>query len=68
MPILKDFPEEKAKVIEEYERLSQLFKQNHPSFEKEIKATVDRVIDEAENKKRKSGLLRLQARLNREFT
>ncbi len=65
MTILKEFPEEKEKVIEEYERLSQLYKQDRHSFENEIQTAFDVVINEAENVKRKSNLLKLQVKLNK---
>ncbi len=57
---MRNFPEEKAQVIRDYERLQQLYKNNRIQFENESKIAIQRIIDQAENKERQYNLMRLQ--------
>ncbi len=61
---MREFPEEKAKVIEEYERFSQLFIEDKLEFESEAKKAIDSIISQAENEERKNNLRKLQAQWN----
>ncbi len=61
---MRNFPEEKAQVIRDYERLQQLYKNNRIQFENESKIAIQRIIDQAENKERQYNLMRLQESWN----
>ena len=60
---MKEYPEEKAKVIKQYEILQHLFCTDKVKFESETKRAIEKVILEAENESSRINLKRMQARL-----
>ena len=52
-------------ALADYEKLSQLFKQDPSRFELETRTAVDEVIADAKSVKSKSNLLKLQVKLAR---
>ena len=61
---MREFPEKRAEVIKEYERLHQLFANDRLEFESEIKRAVENIISKAKNEIRKNNLKKLQKRLD----
>ncbi len=61
---MKEFPDEKAKVIKQYDMLQQLYSSDRVQFEFEVKKAIEKVISEAENDNRRNNLEKMQTRLN----
>ncbi len=61
---MKYFPEEKAQVIRDFERLQRLFIEDRLEFDSESKKAIQGIIDQAESEERKHNLIRLQETWN----
>ncbi len=61
---MRYFPEEKAQVIKDYERLQLLYKKDRLEFDNESKKEIQKIIDQAESEERKYNLMRLQETWN----
>ncbi len=62
---MKQFPEEKAEIIREYERFSKLYNQDKGEFDFETRKALDNIINQAESDERRNNLRKLQEQWNK---